>query len=164
MGAAHRECRHERVVPGCGSLPTFARSAKLGAMNGSQEHLRVLVAEDNVDLSAAVCALVDAEPGMQVVGTVERSNVLLQAVRDSAPQVVVLDLNLEGESSVASMHAVRLEFPRVAVVIYSGYDPRDIASALPALGAFEYVAKSGDPAELIDAIRRAGHAAASGGS
>jgi DNA-binding NarL/FixJ family response regulator len=133
-------------------------------MNPSQPPIRVVIAEDNRDLSAALCALVAQEPDLRVAGTVDRCDGLLAALRDGAAQVVVLDLNLGGESSVAPMRAVWRELPGLAVVVYSGYDFADVASALPSLGACEYVSKSGDAAELLAAVRRAANSTTGAGS
>lgn len=113
-----------------------------------------MIAEDNADLCAAVSALLESEPDMAVVGTIDRADALLDAVRESGARVVVLDLNLGGSSSVPAMEVMRRELPRVAVVIYSGYDRHDVAGALPAVGSVEFVSKSGDVTDLLQAVRR----------
>jgi two-component system response regulator DevR len=118
------------------------------------EPIRVVIAEDNVDLSAAVCALLESEPDITVVGTTDRADALLDTVRHGQARVVVLDLNLAGRSSVPAMETMRRELPGVAVVIYSGYDRHDVAGALPMVGAVEFVSKSGDVADLLQAVRR----------
>ena len=117
--------------------------------------IRVLVAEDNSDLSATLCALLEQEPDMAIAGAVDRAEAMLDAVRDGRARVVVLDLNLGGESSVAAMQAVLRAVPQLRIVVYSGYDRCDIADALSSLGVTEYVSKSAHAAELLAAIRRA---------
>jgi two-component system response regulator DesR len=124
-------------------------------MKTAQGRIRVLVAEDNADLSATLCALVDQEPDMAIAGTVSRGEALLEAALDGRARVVVLDLNLGGESSIAPMRSVLREIPQLGVVVYSGYDRCDIADALSSLGVHEYVSKSGRTADLLAAIRRA---------
>jgi DNA-binding NarL/FixJ family response regulator len=52
----------------------------------------------------------------------------------------------------------------MAIVVYSGYDQRDLATVLMQTGRCEYVAKTGDPDELIEAIRRAAKTAMGAGS
>ncbi len=49
--------------------------------------------------------------------------------------IVVLDLNLRGESSVAAMRMLQEQQPDIAAVIYSGYDAADINAGLLALAA-----------------------------
>jgi DNA-binding NarL/FixJ family response regulator len=129
-----------------------------------RERIRVLVAEDSADLAAAIRELLQTEPDLEVVGVVDDADALVAAVLSADAQVVVLDLNLAGGSSVPAMQAVQRERPRTGVVIYSGYDRADIAAALPALGAAEYVAKSGEATELIDAVRRVARKANAAGA
>jgi two-component system nitrate/nitrite response regulator NarL len=131
-------------------------------MEFGNHRIRVLVAEDNRDLAAAICALIAAEPDMQVDGTVDRAGDLLEAAANS--EVLVLDLDLGGESSVPAMTQLHRSHPGMAIVVYSGYDQCDLGAALAQMDRCHYVAKTGDPDELLGAIRRAAKAAAISGS
>jgi len=126
------------------------------------ERIRVLVAEDNADLAFAVRELLRTEPDIDVVGVVGDAASLCESVRTLDAQVVILDLNLSGGSSVPAMQVVRRERPRTGIVVYSGYDRADLASALPSLGDCECVSKSGEVSELIDAVRRTAQKNAAG--
>lgn len=118
------------------------------------EHIGVLVAEDNRDLCDAVCALIDAEPDMQITGTATRVSELLDGARAAAARVLVLDLDLGGESSVPALQTLRAQRPQLAVVIFSGNDADTLAPVLATIGRCEYVMKTGDVLPLLDAIRR----------
>jgi two-component system, response regulator, stage 0 sporulation protein A len=133
-------------------------------MNDLSTRLRVLVAEDNADLRAAICALVGGEPDMEVAGATDDPQKIVMLAREHAAHIVVLDLNLRGESSVAAMRMLQREQPQTAAVIYSGYDAADIEAGLRALAPCEYVSKSGDGLDLLAAIRRLGSNAAGSGS
>ena len=133
-------------------------------MNDLSTRLRVLVAEDNADLRTAICALVAGEPDMEIAATTDDPQQLVVLAREHAAHIVVLDLNLRGESSVGAMRMLQREQPLVAAVIYSGYDAADIEGGLRALAPCEYVSKSGDGMDLLAAIRRLGRNAAGAGS
>ncbi len=124
-------------------------------METGVNRIRVLVAEDNGDLAAAISAVIAAEPDMQLNGTVDRVCHLLDAAACTGTDVLVLDLELRGESSMPALVQLRRNHPRLAVIVYSGHDPRDLGPVLARLDGCEYVTKSGSPEELIDAIRRA---------
>lgn len=124
--------------------------------------IRVLVAEDNPDLVAAISAVISAEPDMQVDGTVDRVCQLLEAASGDA-HVLVLDLDLRGESSVPALVHLQQSRPQLAVIVYSGHDRRDLDPVLARVDRCEYVMKSGNPDELIDAIRHAAKKAADAG-
>ena len=129
-------------------------------MQDVSQRLRVLVAEDNADLRAAICALVAGEPDMEIAGETEVAGEIVPLACALEADIVVLDLNLRGESSVAAMRMLQEQQPDIAAVIYSGYDAADINAGLLALAPCEYVAKSGDGLDLLAAIRRLGKNAA----
>jgi DNA-binding NarL/FixJ family response regulator len=101
----------------------------------------VLVAEDNDDLCAAVCELIGAEPGMHVTGSVRRAGELLEVLHTTSAQVLVLDLDLDGESSMPALQALRGSRPGIAVVVYSGHERGALASAFSEIEHCEYVTK-----------------------
>ena len=133
-------------------------------MEFGNHRIRVLVAEDNRDLAAAICALIAAEPDMQVDGTVDSAGHLLDVAAKQGAHVLVLDLDLGGESSVPAMIQLRRSHPGMAIVVYSGCDHCDLGAVLAQMDGCHYVAKTGDPDELLGAIRRAAKSAAVPGS
>lgn len=124
-------------------------------MAKSPSPIRVLLAEDNRDLAVAVRALLEAEDDMTVTAVVECAADLLDSIRTSGAEVVILDLNLDGGSSVPAMKQARAAMPDLAIVVFSGYDARDVAGALHGLGDAEFVTKNGEITALLDAVRRA---------
>jgi DNA-binding NarL/FixJ family response regulator len=114
----------------------------------------VLIAEDNRDLRDALRVIIDEEPGMHVVGTVSRVPELLSMMRTCTARVLVLDLDLGGESSVPALQTLRGQHPQLAIVIFSGSDRDALAHVMDRIGPCEFVTKSGDVMPLLDAIRR----------
>jgi len=114
----------------------------------------VLIAEDNRDLRAALCAIIGAEPDMHVAGTAARVEELVDAMRTCPARVLVLDLDLGGQSSVPALETLRAQHPHLAAVIFSGGTPDALASVAARLGRCECVVKTGDVTPLLDAIRR----------
>lgn len=132
-------------------------------MNAAANDIGVLVAEDNLDLCAVLCELIKAEPDMHVTGTATRVAELLDAVQSTTASVLLLDLDLGGESSMPALHAFRAQRPALAVVVYSGHDRQSLAHLFDQVGQCEYVTKTGDPTELLEAIRRGVQKAAGAG-
>lgn len=122
----------------------------------SAERIRVLVAEDNEDLRSMVEALVADEPDLCCIGAVSTIAQVLEAGERLSPTVIVLDIELEGESSLKSLTRIQAACRGVRVVIYSGHMHPGIVRAALEAGAVGYVAKNGDVGELLAAIRQAG--------
>lgn len=116
--------------------------------------IEVLIAEDNRDLCAALCDVIRSQQDMSVSGTAARVAELLELVPTTTAEVLILDLDLAGESSIPALQAFRAAHPQRGVVVYSGHDRRSLGTAFAGVGSCEYVTKTGDVQELLDAIRR----------
>ena len=113
-----------------------------------------MIAEDNEDLRATVVALLGSEADLLCVAETDDLQQVAPLANATGPQVIVLDIELNGHSSLSRLAQLRRELPRTHIVIYSGHGLPELMAAAMAAGAREYVLKSGDPDELVHAIRR----------
>jgi DNA-binding NarL/FixJ family response regulator len=125
--------------------------------------LRLLIADDHAVVRAGLRALLDGEPGLDVVAEAGSGAEAVRLARELAPDVVLMDLRFAGaEPGIDGVEAVRrlaVDAPGTAVVMLTSYSAQgDVVRALAA-GAKGYVLKAGPPEELFQAVR----AAADGG-
>lgn len=119
------------------------------------EPIRVLLAEDNAELSEILQALLAEQPDMRCLASVG-SLPELRARADAAGNcVVVLDIELRGESSLRQLRSLRESMPEASFVIFSGHNHPELTRAAKAGGAVCYVVKSDGPEALLSAIREA---------
>lgn len=106
-----------------------------------------------VDDDAAFCAVLARALGRRG-HTVTVAHDAAQALAEAPmrPVRIVLDLNLEGESGLRLLPALRARFPDAAIVVLTGY--ASIATAVEAvkLGAVQYLAKPATVDELMAAF------------
>src|SRR4051812_48730968 len=99
--------------------------------------------------------LVDAEPGLHVVAEAGTVPDALRMVRAHRPDVIVLDLNMPGGSSLEAIPTMRDQAPMTAIVVLTMQnDPSFARQALQA-GALGFVLKEAADDELLGAIRLA---------
>jgi two-component system, NarL family, nitrate/nitrite response regulator NarL len=117
--------------------------------------LRVLVADDHRLMLAAVRrALADAQD-FEIVHEVSVGSHVLPAVRETSPDVVLLDLRMPELDGLACLERLQKVAPEVAVVILSSYsDPEQIEAARRG-GARGYVVKTVEPVDLATVLRTA---------
>lgn len=113
-----------------------------------------MIAEDNADLRSTMVSLLDAETDMRCVAETDELEDVGALAATAAPQVVILDIELKGQSSLSRLPKLKSELPGARFLVYSGHALPALIDAALAAGATEYVLKSGDPYELIDAVRR----------
>jgi DNA-binding NarL/FixJ family response regulator len=79
----------------------------------------------------------------------------LKAVEKSVPDVVLMDIRMEGGDGLNALGRLKLDYPELPIVLFSAYDnPTYIARAV-ALGAAGYVLKSAPRARLVEALETA---------
>jgi DNA-binding NarL/FixJ family response regulator len=117
--------------------------------------LRVLVADDHRLMLAAVRRTLAAAEDFEIVGEVSVGSHVVPAVRETNPDVVLLDLRMPELDGLACLERLRRHDPRIAVVILSSYsDPAQIEAARLG-GARGYVVKTVEPVDLPDVVRKA---------
>ncbi|WIX80765.1 response regulator transcription factor [Amycolatopsis carbonis] len=94
------------------------------------------------------------ENGFDVRATAPDAPAAVRIARTVRPDVVLMDLNLDGTSGVDATREITTELPdtRVLVLSASG-EHSDVLEAVKA-GASGYLVKSASVAELVDAVRR----------
>lgn len=115
--------------------------------------IRVVIAEDSDDVRDAVRMLIDNEDDLTCVGDTGRFDGVTELCETSKAGVLVLDVGLQGQSSLHLLPVLRSQLPKLRVVMFSGFSNPELVRAAAAEGA-DYVLKSGDMSELFDAIRR----------
>jgi len=122
--------------------------------------IRVLLAEDSYIVREGVRALLDAQDGLDLVGTCEDLPTLLAAVDELEPDVVVTDIRMppdQTDEGVRAAQSLRTTHPDVGVVVLSQYVEEGYAVQLfeQGSGGRAYLLKErlGDVEELTGAIR-----------
>jgi DNA-binding NarL/FixJ family response regulator len=114
--------------------------------------MKVLVVDDHAALREGVRRLLAAIPEAQVIEAAS-SREALARVRESCPQVIVLDINLNGSSGLELLQRLRSEQKSLGIVMFTMYsEPSYVLRALKA-GAAAYVSKSAPADELVAAVR-----------
>ena len=148
-------------------LPAWWAIKEGERLMAQQASLRVFVVEDQDGERAALTRWVAAQTGLELVGQAADIAAARKGVAETTPDVVLLDLMMDGEPPLAfaadlalagrekdggrAPHAPGL---RTHVLVLSGYaDPGNVRQALCA-GVTGYVAKGTEQPELLSAIQR----------
>ena len=115
---------------------------------------RVLLVDDHDLFRAGLRNLLE-DQGVLIIGECTNGRDALRAVKDLAPDVVVMDLNMPGISGVEATRQISMIAPltRVLVLTISDQDA-DVMDAILA-GACGYLLKDASITELLQGIRSA---------
>ena len=112
-----------------------------------------MLADDHVVVRSGLRLLLESEPGLAVVGECGDVAGALAAVAELSPDVLVLDLHMPGEPSLAAIPRLRELHPDTHVIVLTAQrDPSFAAEALR-LGASGYLPKEAAEGQLLESIR-----------
>jgi two-component system response regulator NreC len=117
--------------------------------------VRIVLADDHAVVRRGLRLLLDCEPGFEVVAEAGNVDNARRYVRGHHPDVLVLDLNMPGGSSLEAIPAIRAESAATQIVVLTMQNDPEYAREALAGGAIGYVLKEAADAELVEAVRRA---------
>jgi two-component system, NarL family, response regulator NreC len=120
---------------------------------GDAETITIILADDHEIVRDGLRRIVEAEGDMEVVGEAGDADTARRRASGLKPNVLVLDLNMPGEPSLATIPAIRDGSPGTAVVVLTMQDDPAFAREAFRQGASAFVVKHAAGTELIDAIR-----------
>ena len=121
--------------------------------------IRVIAVDDHHLILKALSDLLNEHPDIQLVASSNQGSQLLKLVREKNPDVAILDLGMTTESfdPISSVRLLHEQFPKVKVLILTGYDDGLWARELVKAGASGYILKSDDFSLNIPQAIRALH-------
>jgi DNA-binding NarL/FixJ family response regulator len=118
------------------------------------ESPRVVIADDHPFFRTSMARLL-RENGMEVAAEVGSGEAAVNAVRETAPQVVVMDLKMPGLSGLEATRRLTAAYPASHVVVLSVSSREDDVLDAVLAGATGYVLKDSPPGELVTAVQAA---------
>lgn len=114
---------------------------------------RIVLADDHAVLRSGLKMLLNAQDDLRVVGEATNGAEALAAVREHAPDLLILDLTMPETDSLQVLSHVRRAYPNVRVLILTMHEEEGYLRRALEAGASGYCPKSAADAELISAIR-----------
>ena len=114
--------------------------------------LRVLVADDHPVFRDGLRLVLQATPGLCMVGEAATGNEAVAAANELRPDVVLMDLQMPGLNGIEATRQIVAAHPETAVLVLTLVD--DGASVMAALqaGARGYLLKESSRADIVTAV------------
>ena len=115
--------------------------------------IKVIIAEDHTIVRKGLCALLQGEPDIEVVGEAENSREAIKIVEKLLPDVVVMDIAMPGLNGLDTTRQLKKRFPKLKILILTMHDNEEYIFETLRAGASGYLIKRSAPNELISAIQ-----------
>ncbi|HEY5364903.1 MAG TPA: response regulator transcription factor [Casimicrobiaceae bacterium] len=116
--------------------------------------IAVAIADDHAIVRRGIAQIVSAESDMSVVGEASNYAEVMELVRHRSIDCLLLDISMPGRNGIDTLKQVKVEMPRIAVLVISMYPEDQYAFRAFKAGASGYLTKLAAADQLIPAIRQ----------
>ncbi len=116
-------------------------------------HIRISIVDDHPLLVKGLQSMLGQHEGIEIVGTYQNGRELLQGLREVQPDVLLLDIQLNGQSGDELAPLLQKDYPGMKVLALTNMEHEYYIKAMLQHGVMGYVLKSSDEIVLLEAIR-----------
>lgn len=115
--------------------------------------LRITIFDDNKNIRDSITMLLQTDPHFEVAGSYSHVLDCIDDVRESKPDIVLMDIEMPGMSGIEAVIKIKKEFPQVQILMQTVFEDDDRVFDSICAGASGYLLKNFLNTRLVDAIR-----------
>ncbi len=115
--------------------------------------IKVGIVDDHAIVRTGLRQFLSEHVDLRVTGEAANGREALELVRGGEVDVLLMDISMPDQSGVDALSAIKARFPKLPVLILSGFPEAHYATTLLRLGASGYINKEADPDEIVKAVR-----------
>jgi DNA-binding NarL/FixJ family response regulator len=118
--------------------------------------LRILLVDDHEVVRLGLKALLSRHPRFEIVGEASTADEAFNKARVQKPDVVVMDVRLQGKSGIDATREIVAALPETRVIILTSFADDDLLMDAVAAGATGYVLKQIGSDDLVKSLEAVG--------
>lgn len=115
--------------------------------------VRIAIFDDNKNIRDSIQLLLQTEPDFEVVGCFSHVLDCVEDVKNSKPDIVLMDIEMPGMTGIQAVHAIKKEFPQVLVLMQTVFEDDDRVFDSICAGASGYLLKNFLNTRLVESIK-----------
>jgi DNA-binding NarL/FixJ family response regulator len=115
---------------------------------------KVFVVDDHPIVRQGLAQMINREPDLTVCGEAEEAASALQGITTQKPDVLIVDISLNGPDGLDLLKNIRLRYPSLPVLILSMHDESIYAERALRAGANGYIMKHEAAEKVLVAVRQ----------
>ncbi|MDP5081399.1 MAG: response regulator transcription factor [Winogradskyella sp.] len=114
--------------------------------------IRLVIAEDHQSLIDGIKLLLEYEDDIEIVGTANDGEELMELVRLKRPNVVITDLRMPKMDGIKATQLIKKELPNTKVIGFTMFDQKEAIDQMLEAGASGYLLKNSPLEEVLKAV------------
>ena len=115
--------------------------------------IRVLVVEDQTVVREGFIAILSFQPDIEVVGQAEDGIQAIKLVKETRPDVILLDLVMPRQDGLTTIPMIKEIAPETRILVLTSFDEGERVFQAIKTGALGYLLKDATREQLVQAIR-----------
>lgn len=115
--------------------------------------IRVIIFEDNQSLRLGLYHLINGSDGFTCVGAFENCSNLMQQIKETKPDIVLMDIGMPGINGIEAVKMIREKYPDLKILMQTIFHDNDKIFQSILAGADGYILKNTSPSRFLEAIK-----------
>lgn len=122
-------------------------------MVNSSEKIKLVITDDHKIIREGIKALLSGEDSVTVVGEAHDGDSLMEVLKNTPADIVLLDINMEGRNGLEIAAEIKEQYPEVKIIMLSMLDNEHYVSKAIENGASGYLVKNAGREEVSVALK-----------
>jgi DNA-binding NarL/FixJ family response regulator len=116
-------------------------------------NIKVAIFEDNRNLREGLFQLIEGSDGFHCVGAFANCDRLLNDIKQSMPDVILMDIEMPGISGIEAIKILKENFPEIKILMETIFEDTEKIFDSICNGAEGYILKNTAPVNILSAIK-----------
>lgn len=116
--------------------------------------IRVFIVDDHPLVRQGLTQIIGGQEDFEVCGEAEDSSTAMRGIDNTAPDVVIVDISLQGNNGLELIKNLKAIHEKLPILVFSMHDESIYAQRALRAGAKAYVMKKESSEKIIEAIRK----------
>ncbi|GAB3168537.1 response regulator [Telluribacter humicola] len=114
--------------------------------------IRIAIADDHLLVIGGLKAMLESDPQVRILFAVTNGEQLLSALREQQPDVLLLDIQMPGQTGIELCKVILQQYPDIKVIALTNLEETHYVKQMIRNGAKGYLLKNTDQQSLFKAI------------
>jgi len=119
-----------------------------------QKTHKILLVDDHPILREGLAQLIEQQKDLSVCGQFEEAGKAFEAIATLKPDLALVDISLKGSSGIELLKNIKVNYPKLLVLVLSMHDESLYAERVLRAGASGYIMKQEATDKVLEAIRK----------